>query len=624
MAEERVQRKLAAIMAADVVGYSRLMGEDETGTLAALKELRAELIDPTIAEHQGRIVKLMGDGALVEFASVVDAVECAISIQRDMQRRNVDTPEARRIVFRIGVNLGDVIIEGDDIYGDGVNVAARLEGLAEPGGVCISGSAFEQVRDKLAVGFEDLGEQQVKNIDRPVQAYRVLTDPTAAGEVVVAPTIRTKHWKLPAVAAALVFIVTAGVISWWQPWVPPVDPLPLPENPSIAVLPFDNLSGDAFAEVLQRDITGNIGTTVSRLPGMFVITRRSNDRNRDTAEDVLRVAEELGVRYAVKGNVRLSGDEVRITAKLIDAQAGHNLWEESYDRELQNVSTLQDEVALNVVTALKVNLVEEAGARIVRGNTSNPEAYQLVRRGLSLFRGDTKKDNAEARRLFEKAVELDPNYTIGWHLLGYAHAASSRREWGNGRVQERTRAEELARKAMANNPSASGPYILLSTISRLAQRKDEPVVFAEKAVALAPNDAMNVAFLGQALVFSGRPGQPEEALPVLQRAIRLSPYAPPPVLFYEGLGYQSLSRYEEAIAAFDRARSRGPKGAFPLALLAIASADLGRIEEARAAARVLKEIPIFSAKAFVDALDYEDHAKSERAVATLLELGLPD
>jgi adenylate cyclase len=320
---------------------------------------------------------------------------------------------------------------------------------------------------------------------------------------------------------------------------------------------------------------------------------------------------------------------VRITAKLIDTRSGNNLWAESYDRELLDAAAVQDEITLNVVTALEVKLIEGARARIVRGNTSNPEAYQLVRRGLSLFQGGTQEENAEARRLFEEAVELDPDYSIGWHLLGYTHNASSRRGWREDRTQERARAIELARKATAIDPSASGPYILLSTISRLRGNYNESISLGEKAVALAPNDAMTVALLGQTLIFmGGRYGQVElvleVAIPLIQRAIRLSPYTPPPILFYEGLGYHSLGRYEEALAAFERTRAAMAIGSIPLALLVITSADMGRMEEARAAAQVLKVNALFSAKAFVNLLDYKDRAKSERALATLLQLGLPE
>ncbi len=623
MAEERVQRRLAAILAADVVGYSRLMGEDETGTLTALKELRSQLIDPTIAEHEGRIVKLMGDGALVEFGSVVDAVECAVSIQRNMVGRTADTPDSKRITFRIGVNLGDVIIDDDDIYGDGVNVAARLEGLADPGGICISGSAFEQVRDKLAVGFEGLGEQQVKNIERPVQAYRVLTNPAAAGKVVVTPSKRTKRWKLPTVATALAFIIAAtGGIAWWQPWVQPVDPLPPPDKPSIAVLPFNNLSGDNFSEVILNDVGETVTAALLQLPDRSVIAGASTLPYKDKAVDVQQVADDLGARYVLEGSVVRSGEQVRITARLIDASKALTLWGESYDRKLQNATSVQDEITLNVVTALEVGLVEEARARIVRGNTKNAEAYQLVQQGLFLYQDDTLEKNAEARRLFEKAVELDPNYSIGWHLLGYTHNSVSTRGWREDRTQERARAIELARKALAVDPSASGPHILLSMLSLLRGNHTEAVALGEKAVALAPNDAMTVAQVGLTLVFVGRP---DSALPLIRQAIRLEPYTPPPILFFEGLGYRSVKRYEDSMSEFNITRVQyGVPWPF-FALLAITSADQGHMDEARVAVQQLRYWNRgASARNLVDALSFKDNVKSEHAFSTLLTLGLPE
>lgn len=624
MAEQRVQRRLAAIMAADVVGYSRLMGEDETGTLTALKELRSQSIDPTIAEYEGRIVKLMGDGALVEFASVVDAVECAVRIQNEIIERTADLPDAKRIAFRIGVNLGDIIIEGDDIYGDGVNVAARLEGLAEPGGVCISGSAFEQVRDKLAVGYVDLGEQHVKNIERPVQAYRVLTDPTAAGEVMVTPTKKTKRWKLPAVATVLVLIIATGGIAWWQPWVPPVDPLPPPDNPSIAVLPFNNLSGDNFSEVILRNVGETLTAALSRLPDRSVIANALTLPYKNKTVDPQHVAEELGARYVLQGSVQQFGEQVRITAKLTDAQKALTLWGESYNRQLQTATSVQDEITLNVVRALEVGLVEEARARIVRGNTKNAEAYQLVQQGLLLYQDDTVEKNTEARRLFEKAVELDPNYSIGWHLLGYTYNASSRRGWREDRTQERARAIELARKALVVDASASGPHILLSTISMLRGNHTEAVASGEKAVAMAPNDAMTVAYLARIVNVVG---QPQDALPLVQQAIRLEPYTPPPVLFFEGLGYHSVKQYDDSIDEFiiTRAQFCCP---YPfLALLAITSADQGHMDEARVPIQQLLywNANVYGlARSLVDALDYKDRTKSDHALATLLQLGLPE
>ena len=304
MAKERVQRRLAAILAADVVGYSRLMGQDETGTLTALKQHRAALIDPTIAEHRGRIVKLMGDGVLVEFASVVDAVECAVSIQLSMVERNVDTPDSKRITFRIGVNLGDIIIDDDDIYGDGVNVAARLEGLADPDGICISGTVFDQVKDKLDVSFDDLGSREVKNIADPVRAYRVALD-----------------------RASVTHSTT---------------PLPLPDKPSIAVLPFDNMSGDPEQEHFADGITEDLITALSRIRSFFVIARNTTFTYKGRAVDVAKVSRELGVRYVLEGSVRRSGDRIRITSQLIDGTTGNHVWAQRYHRDLTDIFDLQD------------------------------------------------------------------------------------------------------------------------------------------------------------------------------------------------------------------------------------------------------------------------------------------
>jgi TolB-like protein/DNA-binding winged helix-turn-helix (wHTH) protein len=438
-------------------------------------------------------------------------------------------------------------------------------------------------------------------------------------------------WRFQALAIGLVLIIAAGGLVWWQPWDTRVDPaaldytvFPLPANPAIAVLPFANLSGDAFAEVLLVDVAENVATALSPLPEMLVIARSSTLPYKDKTVDAQQVAEELRVRYVLEGSVKRSGDQVRVIAKLIDAHRGHDLWRGEYNRELQDASAVQYEIAQNVVTALEVKLVEEAGARIVRGNTNNPEAYSLVRSGLSLFQGDTKEENTEARRLFEEAVKLDPSYSIGWHLLSYTHNAASRRGWSEGPTQDQARAEDLARKALAINPSAPGPYILLSTISRLRGRYNEAIAHGERAAALAPNDAMTLALLAKTLILLERPG-PKQAIPLMRRAIDLNPYTPPPILFFEGLGYHSLGRYKEAISLVLATSASSAHKTLPLALLAITSADLGRTDEARVAVQaILNWNPRFSVKGFVNGLNYTDRTKSEHAIATLLQLGLPE
>ena len=483
MEPEGVKRKLTTILAADVEGYSRLMSADEEATLKTLKNYRV-IIDGLIGKHDGRIFGTAGDSVIAEFSSTVEAVRCAITIQEELRIENAELAKEHQMKFRIGVNVGDVMIEGDNLYGDGVNIAARLEGEAEPGGICISGSAFDQVKNKLSIGFEDIGPQQVKNIAEPIPAFRVVPGPVSVAATVTTPPV-TRRWRIPAIAAALVVIIIAGGVTGWQLWIErpvtaPVEPgpperaaLPLPDKPSIAVLPFKNLSGDSFAEVFQLDATENVAMALSKIAEMFVIPRSSTLPYKDKPVDVQQVAKELGARYVLQGSVERSGDQVRITAKLNDARLGLPLWVESYDRELQNASAVQDDITLNVVTVLEAKLVEGARARIVRGNTNNPEAYALVRRGVSLFQGGTQEANTEARRLFEEAVELDPDYSIAWHLLGYTHNAVSKRGWREDRTQERARAEELARKAMAIDPSASGPYTLLSTISLLRSQYTE-------------------------------------------------------------------------------------------------------------------------------------------------------
>ena len=342
-----VQRRLAAILAADVAGYSRLMGEDEEGTRTRFNAHLNELIEPAIASRRGRIVNTTGDALLVEFASVVDAVQCAVEIQNGMAERNADEPDDQRIVFRIGVNLGDVIIEGDDIHGDGVNVAARLEALADPGGVSVSGKVFEEVGGKLDFGFEDLGPQEVKNIAQPVPAYRVLPE----GQQPIAPSRKKapSHWRIPAIAAAILVLIAAGGIAWWEPWAPDVEPasidkmaFKLPDKPSIAVLPFTNMSGDKGQEFFSDGITEDIITDLSKVSGLFVVARNSTFTYKGKAVKVREVAEEFGVRYVLEGSVRRSADRVRINVQLIDAIAGSHVWAERYDREPKDIFAIQD------------------------------------------------------------------------------------------------------------------------------------------------------------------------------------------------------------------------------------------------------------------------------------------
>ena len=416
MAVEPIQRRLAAILAADVLGYSRLVRENEEGTLSAVKSDIAETFDPSIEAHNGRIFKTMGDGLLVEFASVVDAVRCAVKVQRAMEDRNAERAENRKIEFRIGINLGDVVAEGEDLHGDGVNVAARLEGLAEPGGIWISGSAFEQVRDKLEVGFEDLGDQQVKNIDRPIRAYRVAPDQARmlAGGTADKKASGAKRWQVPAMAAIAVVIVAAAGLAVWRPWMPTIEPasvermaFALPDKPSIAVLPFNNMSNDPDQEFFVDGITEDLITDLAKISGLFVVARNSTFVYKGEPFEIRAVAETLGVKYILEGSVRREGDQLRVNAQLIDATTGGHIWADRFDGQVTDIFAVQDEFVLKIVEALSVQLSESEKSEIDGDKTDNIEAREAFQRGWELLSRFNPHDNAKAASHLRKAIELD-------------------------------------------------------------------------------------------------------------------------------------------------------------------------------------------------------------------------
>ena len=484
-----MERRLAAILAADVVGYSRLIRADEEGTIAALQALRADLIDPKIAEHHGRIVKLMGDGMLVEFASVVDAVHAAVETQQAVNDYNSDVPADKRIELRIGINLGDVVIDGDDIQGDGINVAARLEGMAEPGGICVSGMVYEGVRDRIDVPFEDLGEQEVKNIDRPVRVWRWVADSSAA------------------------------VVSRQA-----VEPLPLPDKPSIAVLPFTNMSGDPEQEYFSDGITEDIITALSKIKKLFVVARNSTLTYKGQAVDVKRVGREQGVRYVLEGSVRRGGNRLRITAQLIDAATGNHLWAERYDRESSDVFALQDEITREVASALQVELTEGEQARLWASCTKNFDAWELVIQANNLIHRHHREDTHEARRFLEQALRLDENYATAWELLGISHWTDAINEgWSDSRETSLARALEAIDQALAIDPSNPDTLSSLSLIKLTSGNHNEALALSEKAVALAPSHANNMAVAGVISVYCGKP---QEALKLVRKAMRLSPVYP--------------------------------------------------------------------------------------------------
>jgi adenylate cyclase len=624
-----LERRLAAILAADVVGYSRMMGEDEAGTLAALQALRAEFIDPTIAEHRGRIVKLMGDGALVEFASVVDALTCAVAIQRGMTGRNADVPGDRRIVFRIGINLGDIIIDGDDIYGNGVNVAARLEALAEPGGICLSGRVVEQVEKNVDVGFASIGPQTVKNIEKPVNAYKVLLDPADAGKVVGAPKTKEpgRPWLIAAVVALVV--VAGGAGLWYHQTNLDFEPasvanmaFPLPEKPSIAVLPFDNLSGDPGQEHLADGLTEEIITTLSKVPDLFVISRNSTSTYKGKPVSVKQVAEEQGVRYVLEGSMQRSGDRVRVNAQLIDALEGHHLWAERYDRELNDTFALQDEIAENIMVALQVELTEGEELRRMHAGAPSPEAFELLLKSRFHHYRMNKEDNAIARELSSRVTEMSPDYPDAWEMLAWQNLMASRFGWTADRKQTYEQAVRFAEKAYELDPSDAGVSGLLGWLDLYRRRYDEALEHGRRAVELGPGDG-NV--LAEYAVILGYVRQPEEAISLLKKAMRLSPYYPAWFAAALGWAYMLAGDYPNAIQAYEQLVERKSLLNFAYARLAGFHAMQGDDEKAKFyAGELLKLYPDFRIQDWAKGLPYKRPEDLERELSMLRKAGLPE
>jgi adenylate cyclase len=521
MPPENVERKLTAILSADVKGYSRLMGEDEVGTLRRLTEYR-EVTDALIHQHRGRIVGTAGDSILAEFASAVDAVQGAVDIQQALKTRNADLPSERRMEFRIGINVGDVIVAGPQIYGDGVNIAARLEALAEGGGICLSGTVYDQVENKLELGYEYLGEQTVKNIAKPVRVYRVIEP-----EAMAAAQVRSKETALVS---------------------------PLPDKPSLIVLPFVNLSNDAEQEYFSDGITEDLISDLSKISSLFVISRHSTFTYKGKATKVQDLSREMGVRYVLEGSVRKAGERVRITVQLIDATTDRHLWAERYDRSLTDIFALQDEIVQKIVTTLKLQLTLQEQGWIMRKHTDNLEAYDAFLRGVEYFWRDTKEANAQARQMLEKAVALDPQYAEAYAELGRTYY----REWiwrWSVDPQALERALALAQKAVALDDSLPAAHTLLSLGYARKQQYAHAITEGERAITLDPNNADSFAFQAEVLNVAGRP---EEALRRVEQARRFNPHYPSYYLIQLGWAYSLIGRYAEAVATLKEAISRSP------------------------------------------------------------------
>jgi len=636
--EQNFKRKLTAILSADAVGYSRLMAEDETATVKTIASYR-EIMATLIKQHRGRVVDSPGDNLLAEFSSVVDAVQCAVAVQNELETRNAELAENRRMEFRIGINLGDVIDEENRIYGDGVNIAARLEALADPAGICVSKTAFDQIETKLPLGYEYLGEQSVKNIPKPIGAYRVLMKPDAAGKVIGEKRFLGRFSRKTAMAAIIaLFIVAGGLIGWniYLQQSKKVEPasvenmaFPLPEKPSIAVLPFTNMSGDPQQEYIADGITENIITALSMISEMFVISRNSTFTYKDKPSEIKQVGEDLGVKYVLEGSLMRSEDQVRVTAQLIDTTSGHHLWAERYERKMTDFFTLMDEITRKIVLSLEIELTAGEAAHTWHDATDNFEAWALTLKGNNLRTSSRKKDpNLKARELFERAIKLDPTYATAWKEIAWTHWNGAWAGWSESPEESIKKAIELANKAKNLDETQAGVNRLFSNIYVYQKQYEKAIAEAERAIDISPNDSGGHATFAWALYSAGRFA---EAAEVMKRAMRLSPYYPIWYLSNLGEALTMAGQYEEAISVNQQFLERGQKEKLPLKVaaahdwLSICYSMLGRMEEARYhVAELLKNDPEWSLEMVQKIYSYRNPADMDRHLDASRKAGLPE
>jgi adenylate cyclase len=686
MAPESFKRKLTAILSADVKGYSRLMGENEAETVKTITAYR-KIMEELIRQHRGRVVDSPGDNILAEFASVVDAVQCAVAAQNELKARNAELPENRRMEFRIGVNLGDVIEEEKRIYGDGVNIAARLESLADPSGICISKTAFDQIETKLPFGYEYLGEQTVKNIAKPVGAYRVLMDPrvTVAGaEEKKAPApLWLRKGVLAGAMAVLIVILGAAVWNFYlrapkiepasrekitaassekpsatvpaspapskapalkekatppSPEKPPrvatatppvekADPkkmaFPIPDKPSIAVLPFVNMSGDPKEEFFSDGLTEDIITALSKHPGLFVIARNSSSTYKGKPVKVQQVAEDLGVRYVLEGSIQRSGDRVRITGQLIDAIKGHHIWSERYDREMKDIFALQDKIALEILKALDVKLSRGEGGGLYGKGTNNLEAYLKVLQARDLLNQWNREGNVRARQTAEEAISLDPQYPMAYSVLATATMMDVWLQISKSPKESLMKAIELYQKTISLDDTNAAAHAFLGFLYVQTGEHEKGIAQSERALVIAPNSDTAHSLFAQVLNFSGRH---EEALAHNEKAFRLNPVGPPSFFYVHAAHtYMLTGKFSEGVKISKEGLSRYPNNTGLLVRLAMIYAAWGRDEEARNSGRGLLHIDSkFSAQRFARSVPFKDPAQAAQALELMRKAGLPD
>jgi adenylate cyclase len=584
-----------------------------------------------IQQHNGKVIDSPGDNLLAEFVSVVDAVQCAVAVQKEIKARNDALSENRRMQFRIGINLGDVIQEEERIYGDGVNIAARLEGLAEPGGICISKTAFDQIESKLPYGYEFLGDQPVKNITKPIGAYRVLMEPrvTVVGELEKDKLSPVKRMSIPiGIAAVVVLAIAVGI---WQLYSrrPTIEPasvekmaFALPEKPSIAVLPFNNLSGDPTQDYIADGISGNIISALSKISEIFVIARNSTFTYKGKPVKVQRVSEELSVRYVMEGSAQMIGSRIRITAQLIDATKGHHLWSEKYDRDIKDLFALQDEITLEIIQAMRVQLTQGQQASVTGKGTKNLDAYLKANQAQEQFFRMNKDGSMKAKELVKEAIALDPNYAFPYATLANAHMLDVWFKFSESSEESMILATQAAQKALALDDSDPRVYHALTNLYIMQRQYEKAIAAAERTLELSPSGARAHSSMGLALYFADRNS---EAISFIEQAIRLDPY--PPAVTFRHLGgcYRRVGRYEEAITAYKKALLKNPDDIFTHLHLAVTYVKLGREEEARAEAKeVIRIHPKFSLAHYAKSIHGKDQAGVDDYLECLHKAGLPE
>jgi len=578
-----VTRKLRAIFSADVKGYSLLMADDEVHTIQTLKAYR-QIMSDFIHDHSGHVVDSPGDNLLAEFASAVDAVECATQVQKRLKNENAKFIEDKRLQFRIGVNIGDVVLDGGRIYGSGVNVAARIEGLADVGGICISRGAYDQVKDKLDLGFEYLGEHEVKNIKEPVRVYKVLVDSESPKPLVE-------------------------------------EELELPDKPSIAVLPFTNMSGDPNQEYFSDGLTEQITNGLCKVSNLFVISRNSSFAYKGKSVSVKQIAKELGVRFILEGSVQRAGDRVRIIAQLIDATTDYHMWSESYDRDLEDIFALQDEITIKLMGVMQIKLVYGEQARMWAGSTNNIQAYDMHMRGADCFFRINKRDNKQAQYFFREAISIDEKYAISYAMLGFTHVLDLLYGWSESPVKSFEEAEKNADKAISLNESLDMPHSLMAWIYVFKRRHEEAIKEGERAIELNPNGAEAYACLVFVLIYSD---ETELAVKLIKRALRLNPIPPPHYYFWLAATYRIRGQYEKAIQHLKKALIGNPDLLTPYLYLTASYISLNRTEEAhKAAEEVLRIEPNFSLEYHKNILPYKNQETLNNYIEALRKAGLP-